>query len=349
MGRLNKKWKIIINIVAVVILLAGVLTSLMYSILITGAKNMDSDSKKLVSGSNSDSESVETAVVYNRNTYAYKKGLINILVLGIDGEGNLYDGHTAGNMGQSDAIYLLSIDTINKKISVIGIPRDTMTSVRFFDQDGSLTTVNTAQIAVQYAFGSDIDDSLNLTANAVSKLLYNVSIDRVMALSINSIGIINDAIGGVDVTIENDFTDESGEILEESFIKGNTVHLEGDSARIFIQERDCNIAGSAMDRLSRQEQYFEKFIPKAKKAVKRNVFLGIDICNKLDKKGMMYTDMSMSEIAYVISEVLKYDFSFDEIKTIPGKIKYGKQYEEYHVDFEKLRQMVMDAFYEKIK
>ena len=85
-----------------------------------------------------------------------------------------------------------------------------------------------------------------------------------------------------------------------------------------------------MDRLSRQEQYFEKFIPKAKKAVKRN-------------------DMSMSEIAYVISEVLKCDFSFDEIKTIPGKIKYGKQYEEYHVDFEKLRQMVMDAFYEKIK
>lgn len=42
-------------------------------------------------------------------------------------------------------------------------------------------------------------------------------------------------------------------------------------------------------------------------------------------------------------------FSFDEIKAIPGKIKYGKQYEEYHVDFEKLRQMVMDAFYEKIK
>lgn len=43
MGRLNKKWKIIINIVAVVILLAGVLTSLMYSILITGAKKYGSD------------------------------------------------------------------------------------------------------------------------------------------------------------------------------------------------------------------------------------------------------------------------------------------------------------------
>ena len=76
-----------------------------------------------------------------------------------------------------------------------------------------------------------------------------------------------------------------------------------------------------MDRLLRQEQYFEKFIPKAKKAIKRNVFLGIDICNKLDKKGMMYTDMSMSEIAYVISEVLKCDFSFDEIKKRSVKYK----------------------------
>lgn len=57
----------------------------------------------------------------------------------------------------------------------------------------------------------------------------------------------------------------------------------------------------------------------------------------------------MSEITYVISEVIKCDFFFDEIKTISGKIKYGKQYEEYHIDFEKLRQMVMDTFYEKIK
>ena len=57
----------------------------------------------------------------------------------------------------------------------------------------------------------------------------------------------------------------------------------------------------------------------------------------------------MSEITYVISEVIKCDFFFDEIKTIPGKIKYGKQYEEYHVDFEKLRQMVMDTCNEKIK
>ena len=69
-----------------------------------------------------------------------------------------------------------------------------------------------------------------------------------------------------------------------------------------------------------------------------------------DSMMVIYASFAMVfAIAYVISEVLKCDFSFDEIKTIPGKIKYGKQYEEYHVDFEKLRQMVTDTFYEKIK
>ena len=53
----------------------------------------------------------------------------------------------------------------------------------------------------------------------------------------------------------------------------------------------------------------------------------------------------MSEFKYGISVVMKCDFSFAEIKTLPGKIKYGKQYEDYHIDFEKLRQMVTDTFY----
>ena len=52
----------------------------------------------------------------------------------------------------------------------------------------------------------------------------------------------------------------------------------------------------------------------------------------------------MSEITYVISEVMKCDFSFAEIKTLPGKIKYGKQYEEYHIDFEKLCALKTDCY-----
>lgn len=341
------------DIIVVIVLIAGIFITTAFLVLITGYRSINDDKKVLVSGSNADGENKDTAIVYNRNTYAYKKGITNILILGIDGEGNLYDGHSSGDMGQSDAIYLMSIDSVNKKISLIGIPRDTMTSVSFYEKDGTLKSVGTAHIAVQYAYGKDIKDSVNLISGAVSSLLYNIQIDRVVVLSINSIAIINDAIGGVDVTIENDFTDESGEVLEESFIKGNTVHLMGDSARIFVQERDCNVNGSAMDRLSRQEQYFSAFIPKAKSVITKDIKTDIGIYNTLKSKGMLYTDMSFAEIMHIFMEVSKCGFISDDIKTVAGnvmqgKVMQGKQFEEYYPDYEKLRAMVMETFYTEV-
>ena len=83
--------------------------------------------------------------------------------------------------------------------------------------------------------------------------MYNIPIDRVCVFNCEAIGVINDAVGGVEVTIENDFTDESGEVLEPEFYKGNTLKLNGEQAVTFIRERDCSIFKSAMDRVERQE------------------------------------------------------------------------------------------------
>ena len=68
--------------------------------------------------------------------------------------------------------------------------------------------------------------------------MYNIPIDRVCVFNCEAIGVINDAVGGVEVTIENDFTDESGEVLEPEFYKGNTLKLTGEQAVTFIRERD---------------------------------------------------------------------------------------------------------------
>ena len=78
-------------------------------------------------------------------------------------------------------------------------------------------------------------------AEAVSRLMYNIPIDRVCVFNCEAIGVINDAVGGVEVTIENDFTDESEEVLEPEFYKGNTLKLTGEQAVTFIRERDCTI------------------------------------------------------------------------------------------------------------
>ena len=82
--------------------------------------------------------------------------------------------------------------------------------------------------------------------------MYNIPIERVCVFNCEAIGVINDAVGGVEVTIENDFTDESGEVLEPEFYKGNTLKLDGEQAVTFIRERDCSIFKSAMDRVEAQ-------------------------------------------------------------------------------------------------
>ena len=67
-----------------------------------------------------------------------------------------------------------------------------------------------------------------------------------------AIGVINDAVGGVEVTIENDLQ-MRWRSSEPEFYKGNTLKLTGEQAVTFIRERDCTIFKSAMDRVERQE------------------------------------------------------------------------------------------------
>ena len=339
------KRRTIINIFTGMVLAVAVIVIILTSIILTGKAHFNDAKRRVVEGENCDSGKTNEAVIYNRKSYVYKKGLINILVLGIDGEGNLYDNHSPGNMGQSDAVYVVSIDTQSKAISVVGIPRDTMTTIEMSDKDGNIIAVNTGQVTLQYGYGQDIQQCTTLMAKSVSGILYNIHIDRVVTMSVNSIAVINDAVGGVTVTIENDFTDESGEVLDEEFVKGNTIHLTGEQARLFVQERDCNVAGSAMDRLSRQEQYMQALEPLLYKKILKNPFFIMKIVKQLKSNNMLYTDMTNAELAYIFSQIAESDFNMDSIITIPGKVKKGIRYEEYYTDNESLKKLIMQIFY----
>lgn len=339
------KHRTIINIFTGLALAAAVAVIALISIILTGKSHLYNAADRIVQGNNCDGDKTNEAVIFNREPYVYKKGLINILVLGIDGEGNLYDNHSPGDMGQSDAVYVVSIDTQSKATHVVGIPRDTMTTIEMSDKDGNTVAVNTGQVTLQYGYGQDIQQCTSLMAKSVSGILYNIHIDRVVVLSVNSIAIINDAVGGVTVTIENDFTDESGEVLDEAFVKGNTIHLTGEQARLFVQERDCNVAESAMDRLSRQEQYMQALEQLLYKKVRKNPFLIMKIIKELKSNDMLYTDMTNAEIVYVFFQIAESDFNMDSIITIPGKVKKGIRYEEYYTDNESLKKLIMQIFY----
>ena len=56
----------------------------------------------------------------------------------------------------------------------------------------------------------------------------------------------------------------------------------------------------------------------------------------------LVTDLSADQI----DELGQYELSDDEVLYVPGEIRDGDPYEEYHVDEEALEELLVDTFYQ---
>lgn len=289
-----------------------------------------------------DSTESENEIYYNGKYYRYKEGCINFLCLGVDKDTDkISDPNANGGMGQSDAIFVVSLDPDEKKMRIIGVPRDTMVLVDEYDVDNNYYGQELKQITLQYAYGDGAAWSCELTQEKVSELFYNLPFNGYCAVNIRAIAVINDSVGGVDVTIEEDLTS-----LNPDFVEGATLTLDGEQAYSFIKSRDITQSQSAIGRLGRQKQYALAFVDKAKVAMKDDVTLPIELYNEL--QNYMETDITASELTYLATEIMDYEFSEEDIYTIPVDVIRGEEYEENYVRSDEWYEMVLELFYEEV-
>lgn len=168
----------------------------------------------------------EGQIRYNGKTYQYKDNLMNILCLGIDSRDGIAKEKTPGKAGQADCVILAVLDDEAKTIQLINISRDSMVPVHVYATDGSYVEDRTEQLALQYAYGNGRDWSCQLMEQAVSELFYGLPIHGYCALSMNSIADLNDAVGGVTVTVPEDLA-----VMQPTlFTAGETITLKGNLA-----------------------------------------------------------------------------------------------------------------------
>lgn len=340
---INKKYVAIFIIIILIVIVVPliVLSAVKYR----GKKSLMLDNKKIVNGKNISLSNISNVKGDDGGTYRIKDSTVNILVLGTDNDWEMSKEAGTDDMGQTDAIYIVSIDTDKKSLKIFAIPRDTMTDIEIYDDNYNLVATDYMQLAVQYSFGKNVNEASRLAAKTVSDFLCDIPINRVCVFNSAAIPTITDAVGGVEVTFYNDFTDESGEKIDPEFYKGNTVKLTGEQAEYFVRERDCSIQESAMDRLSRQEQYISKLFTVTKKKIKSNPLFAWQLVTNLKEKDCLYTDLSKDEIIYLASIVKKCGISMDDIITIPGNVEMGEEYEEYHTKYNDVAELVLDYFY----
>lgn len=281
------------------------------------------------------------SIRYNGKTYAYKKDVLTFLCMGIDKKGEVKASSNLFKGGQADALFLAVLDPEEKKISVIGINRDTMAEIKTYDANGLYSGKETAQIALAHAYGEGLEESCENTVEAVSNLFYGLPIHGYCALNMSVISTINDAVGGVDVVIP-----ESAAGLRKGWNVGEKVHLEGKAANTFIHYRDTKQAQSAEARLERQKQYLKNFIGQAKSAMKQDMSLPLKLYTQITP--YMVTDITADEAVYLAGQALSYSFDERDIYAMEGQVEMGEMFEEFYPDDTALYELILEVFYEEL-
>lgn len=281
-----------------------------------------------------ESQSSIGTVEYEGKTYKYNTNITNILFLGIDNNSEMTESTSPGNAGQSDCIMLLSLNKETKEATILQIPRDTMTDVDIYDMNGNYYATVYEQVATQFAYSIGGESSGWATKKTVSELLFDLPIDGYLAIDMASIPIINDALGGVTVTFEEDYTE-----INPEFVEGTTLTLNGEQADDFIHYRDTTQSFSNYGRMQRQLQY----VPALIDAIKNKVGEGGDYYETFYPlvEKYMVTDLSISQI----NELADYNLVTSEVQVLPGEGKKGEKYEEFYVDEKILEKNMIEMFY----
>ena len=329
--RLRKR-EIILIAAAAVAVLVGVFF---------GAKWLDdSQAKPEAKGDYHDRYSGDVIEV-NGKKYRQKNNLTTILVMGVDRDSTkpIIDNNRDG--GASDMMRLVVIDSSERKVSQIAIDRDTMTPITILGMMGGRKGTRTLQICLAHAYGDGKEKSCELAVEAVSNLLFGVPIKYYVAMNMDGIPVLNDSVGGITVTLEDDFSH-----VDPAMTQGATITLVGDQAETFVRSRKEMAVGTNEARMKRQETYMGKLTEALLSKIKSsNQYIGT-LFDELNP--YLCTNMSRAKI---INEAwAAKDYQRDPVLKMEGAHTVNeKERMEFYADETALEQMVLNVFYQETK
>lgn len=196
----------------------------------------------------------------NGNIYSYYHDFETYLIMGTDKTGadsKVYQG------SMSDFLMLVIVDKTDNNYSFLPINRDTMSEVRLIQDDGTGAATAELQLCTAHWYGGNAGQSCANTVESISKLFGGLKIDGYYAIPMDEIQKLNHSVGGVTVTLLEDFQD-----IDRQMKKGETLALSDEQAYHYIHDRYGVGDEKNTSRMKRQQQYMEAFFSKAKEKTK---------------------------------------------------------------------------------
>lgn len=272
--------------------------------------------------------STNEAAVFNRNSDSMTSAIagvptltrpVNILVLGTimltsdlpDAQSKpkgKYLAEVDNNFnGMSDAMLLIRFDPATKKVAVLSIPRDSRVNI----QGVGTTKINFAN----YAGGA------SLSAQTVSQVLGDISIDRYIRFNVNGFGKLVDALGDIDIYVPKNmkYQDDSQHLYIN--LNAGQQKLNGSKAIQFMRYRHDDLGD--IGRVQRQQAFFRAFIDQKLKPeiiIKFPEILAI-IKDNID------TNLSVEEVLALAGYTSKIDRKSIQMHMAPGRFSNSGEFD----------------------
>lgn len=294
------------------------------------------DHYRINSDSSTDSREM---ITYKNETYVKKGNLETYLIAGIDAPGKVEKVTEYDGTGQCDVLAVIVRDRSTDQCKLLSIDRNTITAVKSLDNDGTYLDTTDIQISLAHAMGFDQQVRAENTVDAVSHLLGDQTIDGYAMVNMGAIQVVNDMVGGVTVTIEDDFSD-----IDPSMKKGETVTLMGEQAEKYVRSRKEISDGSNQNRMSRQSTYEEAFKPAFRNKCAENSKFPLEVYHAMED----YMTTNISAKKFCRLAILMSDENQDEKVAISGT--YGLDEDEWQTftpDEDSLQEAILELFYQK--
>lgn len=267
----------------------------------------------------------ETILSFGDNDYVTNDNIDTYLLIGTDNGGD--DKGEGFNGELADFITAIVIDNTTQSYAFYQIDRNTMVEVPIPEANGG--GHYTEQICTAHWYGKTPEERNNNLVNAVSELLGGLEIKSYYTLNMNNIGKVNDAIGGVVVTIDSDMT-----AVDPEFKEGANILLTDGQAEKYLRARFALEDDSNASRMKRQEAYMQSAYNTVIGQLRENPEYISELYENLD--GVFETDGSARDASVIADKFEKYKnmgmISFKGKVETNDTLGDGVEHEEFYVD-----------------
>jgi LCP family protein required for cell wall assembly len=282
--------------------------------------------------SGQDGENVASKTILRDGVeYFPRQDLTTVLLIGVDEFGPVKDSGFYTNTGAADVNILLVFDETNQVVNVLHLNRDTMVRMPVLGIGGKHAGTYYGQLALSHTYGSGLEDSCKNTVKTVSDFLYGIEIDYYVAMNMDVIAIMNDAVGGVTVNVTDDFS------AIDPTIPVGEVTLQGQQATHFIRARNL---GDKLNtsRMQRHKEYMAGFLTALDSAELETLLDAYEQASPY-----MVTDCSANALSGMLERFA--DFPLGEVVSPEGRNVLGETYYEFYVDEAALDDLILRLLY----